>query len=98
MASTPTETTFSNRCDILADLWMNYRESEQFQDFLEYNDLGFPLAYLLAQEIVISTQSAEMLVDETWELFLGALEKEDTGFESLDEVFGIEGDGSEDDD
>lgn len=96
MASTPTETTFSNRCDILAELWMGYRDDEEFADFLDYNDLGFPLAYAISKEIVTSTQEAENLIDETWELFLGALgEKEDTGFETLNEVFGIESEESE---
>lgn len=97
MASTPTETTFSNRCYILAELWMGYRDDEEFADFLDYNDLGFPLAYAIAKEIVLSTQEAENLIDETWELFLGALEKEDTGFETLNEVFGIESEDNEDD-
>lgn len=94
---TPTETTFSNRCNILAEIWMGYRDDEQFVDFVEYNDLGLPLAYALANEIVVSTKVAEDLIDETWELLLGALDRDDTGFETLEEVFGIEGDGSEDD-
>ena len=91
MDSTPTTTTFSNRCDILAELWMNYRDTEDFQDFVDYNDLGLPLAYAISKEIVISTGNAEMMVDETWELLLGALDTEDTGFETLNEVLGIEG-------
>lgn len=87
---TPTTTSFSNRCDILAELWMGYRDDEEFADFVDYNDLGFPLAYAISKEIVISTQESENLVDETWELFLGALGVQDTGYESLDEVFGID--------
>ena len=98
MDSTPMKTTFSNRCDILADLWMNYRDNEDFKDFVEYNDLGLPLSYAISKEIVISTGNAEMLIDETWEVFLAALDTEDTGFESLDEVLGIESDDASNDD
>jgi hypothetical protein len=92
MDSTPTTTTsFSTRCQILAELWLNYRGDETFQDFVEYNDLGLPLAYAIASDIAISTGNAEMLIDETWELFLGALGvEEDTGFDSLDHILGLE--------
>lgn len=85
-----TSTDFSNRCYILCELWMGYRDDEQFSDFVEYNDLGFPLAYLIAKDVVKSTAEAEKIIDETWELFLQSLEVEDTGFESLAEVFGEE--------
>ncbi len=36
------KTTFENKCDILSDLWMNYRFEKQFEDFVNYNDLGLP--------------------------------------------------------
>jgi hypothetical protein len=35
--------TFDNKISILAELWMNYRDDEELQDFIEYNDLGLPL-------------------------------------------------------
>ncbi len=38
-------TTFENKCAILADLWLNYKDNEELEDFVEYNDLGLPLAY-----------------------------------------------------
>ena len=86
-----TGTTFSNRCDILGELWVAYRDAEEFVDFIDYNDLGLPLAYAISKEIVVSTQTSETLIDETWELFLGALGvEEDQGYESLNELFGIE--------
>jgi hypothetical protein len=93
-----TGTTFSNRCEILGDLWVAYRDDETFEDFIDYNDLGLPLAYGIKKEIVISTATAESLIDETWELFLGALGiEEDKGYESLNEVFGLEEEDSNDD-
>lgn len=81
-------TTFSDKCHILADLWLNYRDDEDFQDFVEYNDLGLPLAYALSNNIVEVSSMAEQFVIETFDLLLAGLEIEDTGFISLDEVMG----------
>jgi hypothetical protein len=75
---------------MLADLWMNYRGDEEFNDFIEYNDLGMPLAYAIANNIVEKTAMAETLINETFELLLAALEiPEDEGFDSLDDLLGI---------
>jgi hypothetical protein len=65
--------TFSNRCEILAELWLDYKNDEQFKDFVEYNDLGLPLAYAIDGEIVQPTEIAEQYINETFELFVGAL-------------------------
>ena len=82
-------TPFSNRCQILADLWMNFRDDEEFLDFVEYNDLGLPLAYAMSSNIVTKLSVAgEDLINETWDLFLAGLEVEDTGFEHIDDVLG----------
>ena len=82
-------TSFENKCSILADLWMDYRDDEEFKDFREYNDLGLPIAYALDHNIVGRQPMAEQFVDETFELLLAALEiSEDTGFETLDDLLG----------
>lgn len=81
-------TTYSNKCAILADIWLNYRDDEEFKDFLEYNDVGLPLAYMLNTAIVESTTMAEQFINETFAVLLAGLGiQEDTGFESLDDVF-----------
>lgn len=79
-------TGFSNKITILAELWMNYREDDHLDDFMEYNDLGLPMAYLLMNEIVLPSQQAAVYIDETFDLLLSALSVEDKGFESLDEL------------
>jgi len=81
-------TPYSTKAEILADLWMNYRNDEEFEDFIEYNDLGLPLAYAISTEVVKSTDLAEKFIDETFDLLLAGLEIEDTGFESLDDLLG----------
>lgn len=84
-----TSTTYSNKVAILADLWLNYKSDPNFADFVEYNDIGLPLAYCLANEIVESTPTAENFVNETFELLISGLEIEDTGFEMLDELLSV---------
>jgi hypothetical protein len=81
-----TSTTYSNQLAILSDLWLNYRQDEEFADFVEYNDIGLPLAYIIHNDIVKSTDTAEKFVGETFDLLLAGLEIDDTGFETLDDL------------
>lgn len=80
-------TTLETRAEILSELWLNYRFDEDFVDFVEYNDLGLPLSYLVASGIVKRTEMADRFIDETFDLLLASLEVEDTGFENLDDIF-----------
>ena len=66
-------TQFSNQCAILADLWMNYRDDEQFQDFAEYNDIGLPLGYFVSADLVKPLALAEQYIAETFNLLCAAL-------------------------
>ncbi len=84
--SEQTNTPLSNRTDILADLWIRHKDDPEFIDFVSYNDLGLPLAYALSHGIVDMTEQVEMFINETWDLLIGALNIEDTGFKTLDEV------------
>ncbi len=77
---------FENKTTILAELWMNYRDDDQIKDFIEYNDLGLPLAYLITNEIVIPTNQADIYINESYDLLVAALEVEDLEYESLDEM------------
>jgi hypothetical protein len=79
-------TDFSNICRILADLYSNYKEDVGFREFIEFNDLGLPLAYLTAENLCDVTNDGEKYIAETWQLFLASLSLDDEGFESLDEV------------
>ena len=78
--------TFNNRVSILAELWMNYRDDEQLKDFIEYNDLGLPLAYFLMNELVLPTNQSQVYIDETYELLIKSLGAADVEYESLDEL------------
>lgn len=65
---------------------MNYREDEAFAEFLEYNDIGLPLAYCIYSEIVDATPRADLYLSETFDMLLAALNLEDTGFDGLEQM------------
>lgn len=80
-------TIFEIKVDILADLWTSYRSQPDFKDFVEYNDLGLPLAFLVNEELVQPSELAKQMVEESWFLLLESLGiDEDTGFDSLDDL------------
>lgn len=80
-------TPIDTQTNILAELWMDYRDEGYFQDFFQYADLGLPLAYLISNNIVTRNSETDKFIGDTWELLLGlAGHNEDTGFEDLDEL------------
>ena len=88
---TMNETTIENKCSILAELWMDYRDDVNFADFISYADLGLPLAYAVDNDIIKLSPQAEKFVVEAFDLLVSSMGLEDTGFETLDDIF-MEGD------
>jgi hypothetical protein len=83
MASTP----FATKCDILSELWIQHKQDPDFQDFIEYNDLGLPLAYAVSSGIVDASERLQSFVEDTWDTLLSDFEiQEDVGFEELGEM------------
>jgi hypothetical protein len=80
-------TTIECKEIILADIWMEYRNDEGFKDFIYYNDISLPLAYALSTSIVKRTEYSNKFIEESFALLLAGLEIEDTGFESLEDIF-----------
>ena len=81
-----TNTDFSDKCNILSDLWLNYKDEPEFADFIEYNDVGLSLAFCITHEIVASTDTAAGYINESFDLPLESLGAQDTGYTSLDEL------------
>jgi hypothetical protein len=81
-------TSFEDACSILAELWINHKEEKTFEDFMSYNDLGLPLAFLIDSELVTATEIAKKYVEETWIILLKSLDiNEDIGFTCLEDLF-----------
>ena len=80
-------TDFTNICEILGSLYANYKEDEDLKDFIEFNDLGLPLAYFVSEGLAEVSDDGARYITETWQLFLASMDLQDTGWDSLDEMF-----------
>jgi hypothetical protein len=80
-------TDFTSICNILGKLYSIYKEDEEFKDFIEFNDLGLPLAYFTAENLCEVSDDGARYITETWQLFLASMDLQDTGWNSLDEMF-----------
>jgi hypothetical protein len=82
-------TSINKRCEILSDLWMQYKDQTELSDYMEYNDLGLSLAFSINEDIVKITPLAESYINESFDLLLEAMSLEDRGFDTLNEIFSI---------
>jgi hypothetical protein len=83
-------TDFTKVCEILGVLYVNYKEDDDFKDFIDFNDLGLPLAYLASENLCEVSDDGARYIMETWLLFLKGLGLEDTGvWDSLEDVLEI---------
>jgi hypothetical protein len=90
-------TDFTKVCEILGALYINYRDDNEFKDFLDFNDLGLPLAYFVNEGLCQVSDDGARYITETWTLFLASMDLGDTGWDSLEEMFGYKlGDDSQD--
>ncbi len=79
---------FSKKVFILSEFWLNYRDQEGFEDFVEYNDIGLPLSFMIAEDIVNSTPVAEAYITECWDLLCAALKIDSKqSYDSLEDMF-----------
>lgn len=82
-------TDFDSKVQILADVWIEYRNEDAFQELLSFADLGFPLAYAINNNIirVEPEDEATWLIEQTFTLLLQLLNVEDTGYKSITDLF-----------
>ena len=91
-------TPYDIKYAILSDLWTGYKEEDDFADFVAYNDLGLPLAFMIEQKIVESTPVAQVYIEETFELLVESLGLDpEEEYESIEEMLELQADSEEDD-
>jgi hypothetical protein len=80
-------TDFSKKIEILGQFYMLYKEdSGGMSDFIDFNDIGLPLAYLAAEGLCEVSEDGAKYIAETWDIFLSSLGLEDEGFDDLDVI------------
>ena len=80
-------TTLDSKALIIGQVWMQHKTDDEMSDFFEYNDIGVPLAFCYAEGIINLTPTVEQYINETWDLFLEALNIEDAGFDDLQDLW-----------
>lgn len=65
---------FEDRCGILGQFWYEFRDDPTVKPFIEYNDVGMPLAWFIATGVVTPLPMAEEYINETFVMFLDAME------------------------
>jgi hypothetical protein len=84
--SDSTRTPFSIRCEVLGELWTEFRDVEEFQKLFHYGDLAFPMAAASANGWATILPEGERFVDDVFEMLLEHYGIVDSNFESLDEL------------
>ena len=77
---------FADKCGILGRFWIEFREDEELKTFTEYNDVGLPVAYFIAEGLVKETPLSEQYINETFELLLNAIEVTEEEIEGIDNL------------
>ena len=81
---------FNKKLQILSDLYLNYREDDEFKEFAEYNDIGLPLAHLVAVGLAELRPEGFVYVSETYDLLVDAMGlPDDYEYESLEEMIDL---------
>jgi hypothetical protein len=77
---------FADKAGIMATLWLEFKEDEDFSAFVDYNDIGLPLAYCQANGLVKETTPlGEQYILETTNMFFDLLEITEAEVDELED-------------
>jgi hypothetical protein len=66
---------FDSKVNILYELFTSYKKHPFFRDYVEYNDMGLPLSFLITHKIVDINKEVEKVINSSYEtLVLNVLE------------------------
>lgn len=77
---------FADKSGLLAQLWLEFKEDKDFSAFIEYNDIGLPLAYCHANGLVTEVSDlGEDYIKETLDMFFKLLEITEEEVDEMDD-------------
>lgn len=80
-------TTFSSKCNILAQVYIDYSEDERFSQLCYTHDIGIPLAYIISRNLGTANSDGMVFVDNAWEDFCEILGVDQDGeYSSFDSM------------
>lgn len=75
----------ADKTGVLGQLWIQFRDDEDFETFMEYNDIGLPMAYYVAEGLVKELSPlGEQYIHETFDMFSEALNVSDEEIDGLE--------------
>lgn len=76
------------KCKILGDLYKRFKgTSGDFEEFLNMNDIGLPLAFFAKEEMVTLSNDSLRYIDETWRALMDLISaEEESEFDSLESI------------
>ena len=78
---------FADKTGILGQLWIDFRDDENFSAFMDYNDIGVPMAYYLAEGLINGlTPLGEQYVEESIDMMFKLLEITEAEVDGLEEI------------
>jgi hypothetical protein len=77
---------FADKTGILGQLWIDFREDDNFKAFMDYNDIGVPMAYFIAEGLVNPTPLGEQYVEESIDMMFKLLEITEDEIDGLEEI------------
>jgi len=80
---------FADKCGILGQFWFEFRDDQKLSEFIEYNDIGLPLSWFISTGVVTPNPIAEDYIDETFNMFLSALDVTEEEVEVFDNLYSI---------
>lgn len=64
----------TDKVGVLGELWLEFKEDENFREFIKYNDIGLPLAYYVAEGLTQGlTPLGEQYIVETFDMLMQLL-------------------------
>ena len=80
---TTTNTDYSKKCQVLADFWSKHKDNPALGDLLNYNNVGFPLAYMQEHNLCVATDNGINYINETFDNLIEIVELGDKHFEII---------------
>jgi len=81
------KSSFEQKCKILGQLWSEFKDEEGWEDFVDFNDISLPLAFLLDMKMAENPSSLAInFIEQTFVSLLTRVNLEDAGWESLEDI------------
>ncbi len=74
---------FEDKARVIGQLWIDFRNDEDFAPFIKYNDLGCPMAYMFSEGMIKELAPEGIRnVEQTFKMFLELFEVSEAEIDS----------------